>query len=353
MARLIRAGLKLGDWRGVLARRSFAGLRDRFYRDLWAAAAAAVGAEARPAPGGMTELRRGRRRTYVLRAQTMLDGALTDRLLADKALSYALFSEIGVPVPDHAAFDLSDLSPAEALLRRAPGGIVVKPAAGTGAGHGVTTGIADRAALRRAARHAAAFNPRLLAEPVLEGASWRLLYLDGTLIDTVRRDPPAVTGDGRRSVAQLITEESRRRRAANPVTALNPLTLDADARLHLSARGLGPGHVPTAGQTVVVKRVVNQNAAAQNHTHGTAVHPEIATAGSDLVRRIGVRLAGVDLMAPTLDVPLARSGGVFGEINVAPGLHHHVLVSDPAARVPVAERILDHIFDSGEGALEL
>lgn len=353
--RMTRLGRKLGDLPGVLAHRRFAGLRRRYYLQLWRQAALALGAEAivhesghaGGHAGGLIEIRRGDAVAWVSGARTALDSAVLDRVLADKALSYRLMAEAGVAPVAHRVFDLTDLGPALELLARSPAGIVVKPAAGTGAGRGVTTGIRDARALRRAARHAAAFHPRLIAEPMLAGRSFRLLYLGDRLIDAVRRDPPVVCGNGRDSIRRLMARETALRLAAPPFTALSPLTLDGEARNHLAAQGLAPGHRPAAGVEVEVKAVCNQNASAQNHAVLAEVHPSIAAAGARLMRALGARLAGLDVIAPDIGVPIADSGGAICEINASPGLHHHHLVAEPARGVPVAALVLEAMLARG------
>ena len=353
VARSQKLTLKLLDLPSVYKRRSFNAVRREFYAALWDGAADDVGAEVMRHPGGMTEIRRGDLATFVNRSDLMLDTSITTQLMADKALTYALFAKMGLSVPDHTVFTLGDPGPAEALLQRHPGGIVIKPATGTGGGRGVTTGILTRKQLAQAARYATGFNPRLLAEPHMSGANYRLLYLDGRLIDVVRRDPPVVLGDGASTIAALVQAENTRRAKQRPITALSPLIIDSDCRNHLAAQGLGPSAKPAKGRTVTVKTAINENAAPQNHSVLADIHPDLATAGQRLVTRFGVRFAGVDLMADDITAPPERGGAQFGEINVNPGIHHHYLVADPDRAVPVAALLLEHIFNERQGVIEL
>ncbi len=349
----VRAVLKLADAPGVLRRRRFTGLRDKFYRNMWQGAARAVGATIHTGPDGLSRISRDGLATFVRRSDLMLDSALSIAALADKTQTYDLMAEKGVRVPDHAEFSLAALDLARDFLARHPAGVVVKPATGTGGGRGVTTAITANADLTRAARHAGSFNPRLLIEPMLEGRSYRLLYLDGRLIDAVRRDPPVVTGDGKSTIRALVRRENARRLGNGRPTALSPLAIDRDARIHLAAQGLSTTARPEAGQTVTLKRVVNENAAAQNHNVLADVHPKIAGLGAALMRDLGVRFAGLDLIAPDLTRPLRDSGGMVGEININPGLHHHYLIARPESGQPVAARVLEHMFTEQTGVMRL
>jgi D-alanine-D-alanine ligase-like ATP-grasp enzyme len=241
-------------------------------------------------------------------------------------------------------FPLSRIVEAERFLARASNPVVVKPNSGTGAGNGVTTGIRSRAQLRRAARFASAFDGELLIEEEVPGSSHRLLYLDGKLIDAIRRDPPIVRGDGRSSIRALVRAETIRRLAGKPVMALSPLRIDLDCLNTLASKGLSAASVLPAGSQLAIKKAVNQNAAPQNHVVLDAVHPETASLAGRVVSELGVRLAGVDIISPDISVPLAVNGGRFGEINTTPGLHHHDLVAGDRIGPGVAEVLLEHFF---------
>ncbi|WP_157966376.1 cyanophycin synthetase [Oceanibium sediminis] len=349
-SRMYRARRVL-DLRSVLLRRRLAPVRAAWYRDLWLRTAADIGASCEQTPLGLTRIRRGPLETYVSRSDIMLDSPQMLKIVGDKPLSYEIFAAKGLRVPAHCAFSLPGIAAAEAFLARASGPVVVKPAAGSGGGRGVTTGISTAAALRRAARYASGYGRRLLVEEELSGASYRLLYLDGAYIDAVRRDPPIVTGDGRRAIRQLIAAENVARIAGKPVTALSPLLIDRDMLNTLERTGLSLGDCPGAGQVVPIKGAVNENAAAQNHSVKDQVHPDIIERAGALVRDMGVRFAGVDLIMQDIALPLERGEGLISEVNANPGLHHHYLVSDPDAGVPVARRILEYLFDAKVGVV--
>ncbi|MDF0599624.1 hypothetical protein P1J78_02660 [Psychromarinibacter sp. C21-152] len=351
LPRLYRAR-RLLDLSAAVQRRRIAPVRQRFYDRLWAEAAREIGATVEPTPLRLTCIRRGPMVTYLRESEVMLDNALMFDVVGDKAFCYRLFADRGLPVPAYCAFSPGRLADAETFLELLGAPVAVKPMAGTGGGRGVTTGIRTAAALRRAARYASGYGPRLLAEEELGGESIRLLYLDGVFLDAVRRERPRVTGDGRSTLRALIRQENVRRRDAAEPVALSPLRLDEDMRNTLARQGLGLRHVPAAGTEVTVKGAVNENAAAQNHSIRDAIHPDIVDRIGRLVRDMGVRFAGVDLLAGDVSRPLAETDAVVHEVNANPGLHHHVLISDPAARAPVAQRVLAHLFETGSGVVD-
>lgn len=337
-------GLRLLDAPQVMAQVRFTGLRRRYYDSYWFRAAQELGAESRRWDYGYHRLCRNGTVIIVRGPEVRLDDHLTLDLMGNKVLTYALMAELGFAVPRHTRFSLTQMGLALDLLRATGRPLVVKPVAGTGGGRGVTTGITDAATLRRAALSASRFDPDLLAEEQIEGHSYRLLFLEGRLIDAIRRDPPCVTGDGLRSIRALVDAENRKRLKGAPFTALSPLNLDRDAMLYLAAQGLSPRSVPARDEAVIVKRACNENSRSENHVVRNDVHPATAAACSRLVRQLGVSFAGVDIIARDIARPLTPENGLIGEINTTPGLHHHQLVANPQDGPSVAAIVTEHLF---------
>jgi len=321
--------------------------RTRVYRRIWGEAAATAGAEVVELTPEILELRRGLECTRVRHQTVALDDGLSIELSLDKSLVHRLLADASLPVPPHAEFSAGEPAAAEAFLTREGGPCVVKPAAGGGAGWGVSTEVRKAADLRRAIARASRYGGRLLIERQVEGMVYRVLVLDGEMLDVVRRHPPGVIGDGRSSIAALVAEENRRRLAAAGDAGLSPLHLDLDALITLDLAALTPRSVPARGEAVVVKRVTQQNRNEENETVREPVSPALREEVARTAEVVGLRVAGVDLIAPGLDRPLAESGGVVLEVNGEPGLHHHYHVADPGRATPVAVPLLERALEHG------
>lgn len=345
--------LRYADLRALHTLVQFRSLREEFYADLWLKTAEDIGAQIQKTRYGYFRISRGNLTTFVEKHRVMLDDHLTLNLMGNKALTYEVMSEKGVPVPSHTVFTLAQMQLAQQFLEQQTGPIVVKPARATGAGRGVTTAIADSSALNRAARQAARYGSLLVAEQQIAGSSFRLLYLDGMLIDAIRRDPPRLRGNGNATIKQLLRAENRRRLASRPIAALSPLVIDPEFRNTLAARGLNPRSRPADGESIVVKHAANENTAAENIRVTDQVNAQTVETGSRLVKDLGIRLAGLDVLCRDISAPLSPGNGLFGEINTTPGLHHHYLVEQPDDRVHVASQILDHMFTHRSGVMVL
>src|SRR5579864_9085295 len=245
-----------------------------FYWQIWHAAAAAVGADIECIGGEILQVRRGRFSACVLQNTTPADDLMTHLLVRTKPVVARLLQSRGIRTAASLAFDPNELKPALEFLDRHRV-CVIKPAGGTGGGAGVTTGIRSPWALARAACASSRHGGQVLIEQQVPGHNYRLLYLDGELIDAVRRDPPAVIGDGRSTVLELVRAANQARAGGGPAVSHTLLTIDLDMRYTLWAQGLGLRSRPPAGSTIVLKTAINENAAADNVPAAAELCPSI------------------------------------------------------------------------------
>jgi len=322
------------------ARREMVAERTRFYRDAWDEAVAAAGGRRSELGGGLLEIDCGGARLRVSNNLTSLDDAVTLRLAGDKPLVYGLLEERGIPVPVHAMCPSSDLSRARSFLASVGRPCVVKPARRTGAGAGVTTGVTTVGRLVAALARAGALCNEVVIEEEIEGDDLRLLYLDGELLDSVRRMPPVVRADGVSSIRQLVDAENadRLRRGAEAGQTL--IGLDTELRGTLRGQGYGLQSVPAAGTVIKLKGVVNDNRGDDNLTVSN-LSDDVVEVGAQAALVVGARLAGVDVITPDPSQPLAACGGVVIEVNTTPGYYYHYHKRD--GRVPVATMILERL----------
>jgi hypothetical protein len=320
--------------------------RDELYEELWREAADAIGATLVRRPAALLEARLDGRRTWIHRQEVALDDAMTLRASLDKSLAHELLTDLGIPVPEHAVCDARRLGPALAFLAAHPGGVVVKPAGGTGGGIGTTASVRTESQLRRAVVFASRKSARVLIEALAHGDVHRVLFLDGELLDVVRREPPHVIGDGRSSVRELIERENARRLDARGRACPSFLTMTLDCVFELANGGRTLASVPAEGERVRVKATTNHSGPAECHTVREPLAPEAVEELRRAVAATGIRLAGVDVITPDVTVPLARSGGVVLEVNGNPALHQHYQVADPAAATRVCVPVLRRVFDS-------
>lgn len=264
-----------------------------------------------------------------------LDGSFTgstshlaSRVAKNKFQASRLLAEAGVPVPKAALVGTVEAALESAVRLGWP--VVVKPVS-QDQGMGVTPGIGDGQALGRAFAEAARLGVgAVMVEQHIAGDDYRMLVVGGALLMATRRIPGGVTGDGVRTVAQLIEAvNADPRRGVDKRSLLIRLALDRQAEDCLTEQGLTVQDVPQAGRFVRLRRTANIS------TGGTAVdvtgqvHPDNRALAERAARIVGLDIAGVDFLCPDISRSWREVGGAICEVNAQPGFRPHWL-GDPA-----------------------
>jgi cyanophycin synthetase len=332
-------------------RRSAGRNETAFYVRTWREAAEQLGGSCRQLTSDVAEIQLDGARTRVVGNVSEIDDPVTLAILHDKPLTHRLLAQEGLPVPRHATFSMGNLNAAMQFLRATAGDCVVKPANGTGGGRGVTTGIRTRWQLARATAAAAVYSDDLMIEQQIPGENYRLLFLDGKLLDAYSRRLPSLIADGKSSIARLVRDHNEERLRHGSGISKELLSVDLDMKRTLSRQGLALRSIPPAGTSVTLKTVVNENSGADNTTATDLLCRSIIEDCARAVRALRVRFAGIDVITRDPSVSLAESGGVILEINGTPNLYFHYMKSDGAfpAAVPLLRRLLAERGDAMAG----
>jgi cyanophycin synthetase len=313
-----------------------------FYDRVWREAAAHLGATYTPLGSGIAEILLGGIQTRVMGYTCPIDDPVTLAVAGDRPLTHQLLVKAGLMIPRFSVFTLKEMTRAVDFMESVCGDCVVKPARGTGGGRGVTTGIRCRSDLALAAAAAAVYGDDLLIEEQLDGANYRLLYLDGELLDAYVRQPPSIVGDGRSTVARLVRRANSDRLSRGTGLSQVLLTIDLDMRRTLAKQGLSLRSVPPAGAVVTLKTVVNENCGADNATATHLLCDSIIADGARAADALQVRFAGVDVVTLDPGSPLNEAGGAILEVNTTPGFYYHYHKREGA--FPVAVHLLKKLL---------
>ena len=316
--------------------------QDAFYKKAWKEAIESLGGTFQSLGPDISELRLNGKRTRVVDNVSAIDDPVTLRVMHDKPLTHQILRGEGIPTPDYVPFTLKKMEPALEFLKVPNRKCVVKPASGTGGGRGVTTGIQKISHLAKAAAAAAVYCDELLIEEQLPGDNYRLLYLDGELIDAFLRRPPGVVGDGKLTVSKLVDAANDERLSRGFGVSQVLIAVDLDMKRTLDGQGLSLGSVPDAGREIKLKTVINENSGADNSTVTSQLHESIIKAGERAVKALGTRFAGIDLITTNISVSLNESKGAFIEVNGTPNLYYHYHKKDSSfpVAIPLLKRLL-------------
>ncbi|PWE17928.1 N-acetylglutaminylglutamine synthetase [Marinicauda salina] len=287
-----------------------------------------IGCQVIDAEGGFFKLTYGGRSIVCRESLSELTSAVAMSWCDDKAATRRLIENAGVAAPRQTSLTQGDAAPVEFL--EACGTVVVKPARGE-QGRGVVVGVETEDELREAIEAAFELDSQVIVEEFVEGEDLRVVVINNEVVAAALRKPPVVTGDGRRSLKELVESLSRRRAAATQGESVIPL--DAETERCLTAAGWSWEDVPKKGERIRVRKTANLHTGGALHDVTDTLHPEIATSAVAVARAIDIPVVGVDFIVDAPD----RPDHVFIEANERPGLANH----EPQ---PTAERFIDLLF---------
>ncbi|MBL8828241.1 MAG: cyanophycin synthetase [Planctomycetaceae bacterium] len=293
----------------------------------------------------LIQLGYGSQQRRICAAQTDRTGAVAEEIAQDKDLTRALLKAAGVPVPHGRPVDNEEDAVEAAEDIGYP--VVVKPQYGN-QGRGVATNLQTPEQVIAAYKASSEESSYIIVEKFAPGSDYRLLVVGDRLIAAAKRDPAQVIGDGVHTINQLIDIVNQDpRRGDDHATALSKIKLDPVAMGVLNDQGVTPESVPLPGQKILIRRNANLSTGGSAADVTELVHPEVAARAIEAARVIGLDIAGVDVVATDVSIPLEDQHGVIVEVNASPGLRMHIEPSSGEPR-PVGEAIISMMFGDGQ-----
>ncbi|MFL6246673.1 MAG: cyanophycin synthetase [Thermoanaerobaculia bacterium] len=265
-------------------------------------------------------------------------------IAGDKDITKTMLGFHGVPVPS--GDSTRHLDTAIRIAKRIGWPVVVKPLDASH-GRGIVTNIHDEEELRIAFEDAKQYRTSVVVERFLEGHDFRLLVIDHKFIAAAQRVPAHVIGDGKHTIAQLAdlaNEDPRRGEGHEKV--LTKIKLDGATERLLALRHMTFDSVPESGQMVPLKTTANLSTGGTSIDVTERVHPANIELAERISELVGLDIAGIDVVAPDVETPIAENGGGIVEVNAAPGFRMHLAPTEGKSR-PVGEAVVDMLFPPG------
>jgi cyanophycin synthetase len=271
--------------------------------------------------------------------------AIGVEIAQDKDDTRRVLGAIGLPVPE--GLTARSAEAAVEAAREIGYPVLLKPLDASH-GRGISGAITDEEGVRAAFEHAQSFSRRVVVEQFVTGRDHRVLVVDGRVIAVAERVPAHVVGDGRSTVAELITRaNSDPRRGKGHSRTLTRLPNDAATDAFLAARGLSQQHVPAEGEQVFLRATANLSTGGTSIDRTDEMHPDNVTACEMAAGVVGLDIAGIDVLSPDITVPFRENGAVIIEVNAAPGLRMHTHPTEGQWR-NVGAPIIEMLYPPGQ-----
>jgi cyanophycin synthetase len=265
-------------------------------------------------------------------------------IAGDKDKTKTILGFHGIPVPGG---DVTrHLDEAIEIANRIGWPVVVKPLDAS-QGRGIVTNIHNEEELRIAFEGAKSHRQLVVVERYLPGKDFRLLVINQKFVAAAERVPAHVIGDGEHTIAQLIDVANQDpRRGEGHEKVLTRIKIDSTTLRLLHLRGLTVESVPPQGELVQLKTTANLSTGGTSIDVTDRVHPANIELAERIACLVDLDIAGIDVVAPSIETPVVENGGGIVEVNAAPGFRMHLAPTEGKPR-PVGEAVVDMLFPPG------
>ncbi len=283
----------------------------------------------------------GSRSRWLMSSFTDATPNISVTLARDKMVTAAILRAGGLPVPPHAA--AQNEHEAIRLAQELGYPVVVKPANLDG-GRGVAARLESSEAVRVAYSAARRLSSHVMVEKHIEGRDYRLHIVGGEVQGVLERVPGCVTGDGVRSVGDLLAQQNLvRKTATDDRKYLKAMQLDDEAWRMLAAFDLDASFVPALDQIVRLRAMANvASGGVPVPLELTQAHPDNLELALRAARLLRLDVAGVDLLIPDITQSWLDTGAAICEVNSQPQMFStmhkptlHSLLGGRNGRIPV------------------
>lgn len=242
----------------------------------------------------------------------------------------------GLKVPDYALYENADQ--AVRFLNK-NGKIVVKPN-DLEQSKGVTAGIKSEDELKAAIADALQWSDEIILQKHVDGELYRVFVLNGKVVAVSNRKKTYVTGDGVKTVDELIDETNR-----NPLRGSNDRSpmkqIKKDSVIDLYGEDI-LNKVLEKGEELALSKLPSVSAGGEALDATDEMHESYRTMSEDIASKLGLFVCGFDIIAQNIKEGATGCYPLL-EINSMPGLKIHHF---PARGKPrnLAKMIIDEVF---------
>ena len=294
----------------------------------------------------LVQLGQGTYQQRIRATMTSKTSALAVDVAGDKKMTNRLLASAGLPVPRSEVVRTED--DAVVAAKRIGFPVVTKPLDGNhgrGVGLDLRTDRAVRGGFKRAVSEAR--RGQVVVESYVTGNDYRVLVIGGHMVAIAERVPAHVTGDGKRTIAQLVEKANQDpRRGIGHEKVLTRIKIDDAARDLVKKQGFALEDVPPKGEQVLLAATGNMSTGGISIDRTWDAHEDNVEIAEEAARVVGLDVAGIDFLAPDISEAVRETGGAIVEVNAAPGfrMHTHPTEGEPQY---VAKSVVDGLFPPG------
>lgn len=295
--------------------------------------------------GSILQLGYGKNQHLVQASMTDGTSCIHADIASDKQLTKKILQKYDIPVPEGQVC-YSSVS-AVYISEEIGYPVVVKPL-DSNQGKGVSLNLTNEKEVSEACVKAFKYSKGIIVEKYFEGKDYRVLVIGGSVVAVAMRRPPTVTGDGIHSVKELVEKENcNQLRGEDHEKPLTRLKLDEIAIEVLKKQEITEDYIPKINEEIKLRENGNLS------TGGTAVectadiHYKNCQLAIKAARAMKLDIAGIDITAKDITLPIGGENGAVIEVNAAPGLRMHIYPTEGRS-IDIADKIIDMLYPEGK-----
>lgn len=197
--------------------------------------------------------------------------------------------------------------------------VVVKPT-DRDQGRGVSADLESAQAVEEAFRRASKYSANVMLEKHIEGVGHRFTVCNQQVVKITRKLPAGVTGDGEKTIRQLVTEKNNIPKKRRLAAQLPPkLELDGEAIGLMSQRELTADSIPAEGEFISLRRKNNATTGGDTvRLKDSEVHVDNIELAIQAANALRLDLAGVDIISPDISKSWMEVKAAICEVNAQP-----------------------------------
>ena len=268
-------------------------------------------------------LKKGKNTQIMHRIDNNLMGRATLKAIGNKAITKYFLSEAGICYPKGISFNLDNINEIKDYAKTLKFPIVLKPNWGQ-RGEKVYPNIRDVNELeKRLMKMTNMYENEIIMEEYFKGEDYRIFVTIKGFYAVVKRVPANVSGDGAKTIKELVTEKNKNRGKGIPAVKkikCNKETLDL-----LKEQGKNLEHIPKKGEFVKLSRVANIATGGDSIDCTDTAHPSVKKLAFKILKSIpDLSYAGVDILSKDITKKQKARSYVILEINNEAGIDIHV-----------------------------
>lgn len=267
----------------------------------------------------------GQQHYYFKSGSTPFNNATSAIISCNKYSTNLLFKNHHLPVTNAIALTRAEFKKGIVDLNQLNFPVVVKPTWGSESGNDVICNIPSPEILQALLTKFFKKHYSLCIETYqAKLRSYRVLVFYGEVIGLLERDPSHVIGDGKRTIAELITEENKNRLILKKNLPFGPLKMNAETEFLFKERGINEEYIPRLDEKIPLLYVCNSGAGGT--TRGLPLDTicnENKKIAIKAAKVLNLNLVGFDFLCEDISKPIGETRGFIIEANCAPDISIH------------------------------